>query len=405
MPMQARQNVNKQLDALLRVHHVIISQPHAQMLRLDNVPVGADFRQPMTNVLLRHIASGDNWQVFVDEDLQYVGTDPHRKRIFDGSRHRGWMRLSASLSAGGDVNDTIVWTLNQLESGIRSVAPQELKKRFESFDRASIENPRGQKPSDPLACLDSRVARLVEPAELEGLSIEPTSHQSDALILAAESVHRPVAPNCPLFMGPSGVGKTAVARLAARELSRRGLVSRVVEIRGAAVCAGPIFVPERDERLRGILEGLAQIGDVLVILEQFDLVLAKSSVAASLLSDCLDRGMRVIGVARAEFPPARMKRFAQLRRRIEPYVLQPPDSGDVAEILRHRWASHSLSEAIELSPNVLPLVNKYSADRLGANPASAIGLFEAVLNRAAFSGHRSVSPDDVFHLLRHADNS
>jgi hypothetical protein len=375
------------------------------MLQLDDVPVGADFRQPMTNVLLRHNASADNWQVFVDEDLQYVGVDPRRKRVFDGSRYRGWLRLSSNLAAGRDVNDTIMWTLNQLESGIRSVAPQELKKRFESADCAAFENPQGQQPTDSLACLDSRVARLVEPAELEGLSIEPTSEQSDALILVAESVHRPVAPNCPLLMGPSGVGKTTVARLAGRELSRRGLVTRVVELRGAAVCAGPIFVPERDERLRSILEVLAQIGDVLVILEQFDLVLAKSSVAASLLSDCLDHGTRVIGVARAEFLPDRLKRFAQLRRRIEPCVLQPPDYSDVAEILRQRWASHSLSEAIELSPNVLPLVNKYSAGRLGANPASAIGLFEAVLNRAAFSGHRCVGPDDVFHLLRRANNS
>jgi hypothetical protein len=113
----------------------------------------------------------------------------------------------------------------------------------------------------------------------------------------------------------------------------------------------------------------------------------------------------VIGVARAEFSPDRLKRCSQLRRRIEPCVLLPPDHADVAEILRRRWAGHSLADQIELSQNVLPLVNKYSSGRLGVNPGSAIGLFEAVLNRADFSGQRCVGPDDVFHLVRHTDHS
>ena len=193
--------------------------------------------------------------------------------------------------------------------------------------------------------------------------------------------------------------------VAAREMSRRGLVSQVLEISGAAVCAGPIFLPERDERLRGTLESLSQLGDSLAILEQFDLVLMRSAPAASILADCLDKGARIIGIARAEFSPDRLKRCTQLRRRIEPCVLLPPDYSAVAEILRRRWAEHSLAEELELAPSVLPLVNKFSAGRLGVNPASAIGLLEAVLNRAAFSGQRCVGPDDVFHLVRHADHS
>jgi hypothetical protein len=405
MSKQAQVSLSKPIDDLLRSHDVRISQPREQMLQLNDVPVGPAFSQPMTNVLLRFDASAVCWQVFVDENLRYLGSVASRKQVFCGSRRRGWLRLASNLDAVGDVNDTIVWVLNQLESDLRSVAPQALKRRLESADRAAVENRPGQQPDHPLPGLDSRVARLVEPCELESLCMEPTSAQADAIMLAAESVLRPVAPNLPLLMGRSGVGKTMVAQHAAGELSRRGLVSQVVEISGAAVCAGPIFLPERDERLRETLDSLAQIGGALVILEQFDLVLSRSVVAASILSGFVDSGIRVIGVARAEFSPNRLKRCSQLRRRIEPCVLLPADHADVAEILRRRWAGHSLADQIELSQNVLPLVNKYSSGRLGVNPGSAIGLFEAVLNRADFSGQRCVGPDDVFHLVRHTDHS
>ncbi len=185
-----------------------------------------------------------------------------------------------------------MWTLNQLESNLRSAAPRKLKRRFESADQTSFQ---GDPPVeslerldrhdslDPLAQLDSRIARPVDPSELETLKMEPTSTQADTIILAAESVLRPLAPNCPLLMGSAGVGKTMVARFAARELSRRGLVRQVVEVSGAAICAGPIFLAERDERLRGTLDSLLQIEGALVILEQFDLILSRSSVAASIL--------------------------------------------------------------------------------------------------------------------------
>lgn len=412
MQSQTKKRLCKPLDSLLRVHQVTISKPRDQMLQLDTVPVGAEFSKPMTNVLLRYDTSVDRWQVFVDEDLMYVGSDLTRRHLFEGPRYRGWLQLASGLPAGGDVNDAVVWVLNQLESQLRSAAPRKLKRRFESAAHTSLEEdpsagdstdqcepPDAEEKLDPLAQLDGRIARLVDPRELDALKMEPTSTQSDAIMLTAESVLRPLAPNCPLLMGPAGVGKTMVARLAARELSRRGLIRHVVEVSGAAMCAGPIFLAERDERLRSTLDSLLQIDEALVILEQFDLILSRSSAAASILSDCLDQGARIIAVARAEFSPG-AKRSPQLQRRVEPCVLLPPDHRDLADILRRQWSEHPLQNQLELSPHVLPLVNEHSRQRVGANPAAAIGLLEAVLHRAAFAGRRCVGGDDVFHLVR-----
>lgn len=418
MQSQTKKRLSKPLDTFLRAHHVHISKPRDQMLQLDQVPVGASFSKPMTNVLLRYETAEDLWQVFVDEDLRYQGSDLDRRRLFEGPRHRGWLQLLSGLPPGGDVNDAVVWILTQLESQLRAAAPRKLKRRFESAETTSAADesaPCESQPAceasdvsarlDPLAQLDGRVARQIDLGELEAVKLQPTAAQADAMILAAETVLRPVAPNCPLLMGPAGVGKTMVARRAAVELLRRGLVRHVIEVSGAALCAGPIFLGERDERLRSTLGSLLEIEQALVILEQFDLVLSRSVVAASLLSDCLDRGAKIIGVARAEFSSVSAKRASQLQRRIEPCLLTTPDRHDVAEILRRQWAEHPLHDQLELSPHVLSLVSEHSQHRVGANPAAAIGLLEAVINRAAFSGRRCVGGDDVFHLVGPAAKS
>jgi len=395
--------LNSQLGDLLRLHHVTVSQPHERILQLDDVPVGDSFNQPVTNLLVRQDSRRDRWQVFVDETLKYLGTDLARQQLFQGSQHRGWLLLSQRFAAG-DVNDAIVWALNMLDSGLRSVAPEELRDRFESTDQEGEGLSDASASSDLLDGLDQRVAKLLKPAALELSPVIPTSSQADAIALTAETVMRSVAPNMPLLMGRSGVGKTTVARFAANELIQRGLVSKVVEVSAGAICAGQIFVPERDERLRATIDAVASVTGVVCIVEQIDLILARSSAAASIIADALDIGARFIGVARPEFNPSRLRRSSQLLRRIQPCVLQEPDFAETAEILRRRCANHDLSGDTELAPSVLPMVNRYSTQRPGSNPAAAIGLLEAVLNRAAFSGQRCVGPDDILHLMHQSEN-
>ncbi len=95
MQSQTKKRLCKPLDNLLRVHQVTISKPRDQMLQLDEVPVGADFSKPMTNVLFRYDTSADLWQVFVDEDLRYLGSDLPRQRLFEGPQYRGWLQLAS----------------------------------------------------------------------------------------------------------------------------------------------------------------------------------------------------------------------------------------------------------------------------------------------------------------------
>jgi len=392
--------LDKRIDRLLKLHHVAVSQPREQMLQLDEVPLGHDFSNPSTNVLFKQTPSNSIWQVFVDEDLVYTGEDARRQNLFQGQRRRGWMQLNTKTKVKGSLNEAIVWFLNSAESELNHTG-NEANQALATTDDDDL--PLANE--DRLSSLDGRIARVLDPSELKLQSVQPTSSQTDAITLIAETVLRTMAPSSPLVMGPSGVGKSTVTRLAAHELFRRRLVQKVVELRGSAICAGSIFWPERDERLRATLELLCADRDTLVIFEQFDLALMRSDAAASIICDGLDLGIKLICVARADCKTRTFRGSSDLCRRLEPRLLLPPDEGDLIDILKHRMEQNPHADAVEVSPNVLPLIVEMSHRRLGVNPGAALGLLEAVVSRALFSGHDIVGPDDVYHLAARTVNS
>ncbi len=383
--------LNGQLGRLLKVNSVTCSQPKERMLQLDEVPVGAAFNHGSTNVLLCEDAKSGRWDVYVDEDLVYTGDNPKRQKVFQGIRSRGWRLLFVDTKLPPDINVVIVWVLQQLESKLRRLAPEALSCSFEALA--------GQFDDGLGAALDKRTCRLLHPHELVPSGLEPTLSQVDLNERAAETVLRGVAPNGPLLMGPAGVGKTTGARLAASELCRREIVQTVIEVRGSAICAGAVSQPERDERLRTILETYVDEPTTLLIVEQLDLALMRSAVAASLVAERLDQGLKMIAVASPQYNPRALRLGGQLQRRVEPCHLAPPDHGELTDILRQWMRRNRLAADLEMSVDVLPLVARLSSRRAGANPAAAVGLLAAVMNRAVFSGGRCVGPDDVFHLV------
>lgn len=396
---QLTQELQGELCRLLAAHQVTMRQPRQQMLQLDAVPVGSGFSAARTNVLLRQCPSTDAWQVFVDEGLAYQGDDPGRRAVFQGAARRGWQPMALQRPLVGDINHAVVLTLDWLDSDIRRQVrglPNEQQETTavgsDAFGARSWSTTGDEPP------IDERIGRQLDLAELDGIESEPTSAQLDGIANAAATVCRNLPPNCPLISGPAGSGKTTIARLAARELLRRDVVDRVVELRGSAVCSGAVFMADRDERLRHALDALVEAPKTLVILEQFDLAIAKSPAANSLLADGLDRGMKLIAVTRAEFQPKRLRTGAALERRLEPLFVRPMELEETARAVQQRLKAHDLSRSIEVSPEIVPLIVEFSDGRPGANPGAALGLLEAVVSRAAFTGQQFVGPDDVFHL-------
>jgi hypothetical protein len=383
--MTLREQINEKLTKVLDAHKIQVVEPQAQMIQLNGVLAGPNFTKARTNMLLCDRGRGV-WEVFVDDDFYYVGPDADRRRLFCGVRQARWQSVVTDEPVTGSLDRAVLCGLEFIDSPLQGVwrkygdlgeqqlaTPKVTTRRLETFGRV----------------LD--LERLRTP------HIRPTPAQEDRVACVVETVCRNRSPCCALVMGSPGSGKSTIAKLAAAQLLELGIERRVLLVHGAAVCAGMIFPPQRDERLGKALEAALHAGDVLVVVEQFDLALGQSRVAASLVADALDAGLKMIAIADEAGWQEGGAQCDELRRRVQ---VIPPASlpmEEIGMILQGRLEEHPLSEQIEAAPELLATVIKQSHWMPGDNPGAALGLLEAVLTRASLEHRDLIGPDDVYH--------
>jgi ATP-dependent Clp protease ATP-binding subunit ClpA len=287
----------------------------------------------------------------------------------------------------GDVNQVLLRALEWLDSPWRNQISASLP---DAVTRSAVE------PLDPQL---ARVGRILTHRDLQRLSVEPTAAQAEAIRRIAEIVTRCIAPACAVVCGPSGCGKTASVATAALRLLARPAVREVLHLAGAAIASGAIFPPQRDERLRQVLELAHARPRTLVVLEQFDLVVRHSDTAACLIAEYIDRGLKLVAVARSEFTPKDLEYCDVLARRAEPVLLGAPEPEEQRQIVLRRLQSHPLAKRLEVAPEVVPTVLLLARLRYGANPGAALSLLDAGLTRAAWSGTPLLCPDDFYGLV------
>jgi ATPase family protein associated with various cellular activities (AAA) len=380
------------LSQVLSDNQVQVVQPRSHLVQLAAVPVGLDFNKTCSNVLFRRRTEQNTWDAFVDEDLAYTGRDATKAKLFSGVGQRRWLALTAPAPLPDDINEAIVRVLAWLDSPMCN--------QLSLVRKAPVLS----RPGELEPALDRHV-RFLSEEELGEPFLEPLTSQAEAVLRTAEIVTRTLTPVSPLLWGPSGCGKTRVARWAAARLVRKGLVSAVLEVRAASLCAGAMIWPERDERLRQILDLLLTRKKTLVLLEQADLALMRSEIAHALFADGLDRGLRIIGIARPEFTPEWLAAGCSLERRVELVAVRQPEIAELRRLLEQHLQEHPLVKNRELADAVIPAVLTLAKRRPGANPAAALGLLDAVLNHAEWCERQCIGPDDVFHLIDNDDDN
>src|SRR5437588_11030968 len=97
--------LDPQLIEVLSLHQVQVMHPRRRMVQVSAVPAGPGFNKSLTNVLLRRRSEGGNWEVFVDEDLAYVGANTDRGQLFSGARQKRWLEVIPPAPLHGDLND------------------------------------------------------------------------------------------------------------------------------------------------------------------------------------------------------------------------------------------------------------------------------------------------------------
>ncbi len=385
--------VDDRWTGVMATREVRMSAPGADMLRLDAVEIGPGYNKPRTNLLLRCRHAGWGWEFFVDDDLQYLGGDEARRRMFAGPRLQHWQALVAPQPVQGDVHAAILGVLEWLDSPLRTSLPaalrrEEARARPAAFDMA-LEG----------------VATLCGPDELLSAGFEPTLAQAEAIAATAAAVTQQVAPCCPLVCGPSGSGKHAIARAAAGQLLAQGLFRQVLQVSGAAIAAGMIFRPQKEERLGHVLDAARSMEHALVLLDHFDTAIEQSAVACALVAQHLNRGLKLIAVTHGGFSLEPADAVLPLVRRIRVVRAPELDWQETAGVLRRRLACHPLAAKVELAAGLLASIVRAADRRPGASPGAAIGLLDALLAKAAWSGAAVIGPDDVLHLAPISDDS
>lgn len=385
--MALREKINEKLVQVLQAHQVQVVEPQAQTLQLNGVLAGAHFSKPRTNMLWRQ-RGHDTWQVYVDEDFYYLGPDADRRRLFCGAKQARWLALTLEEPILGNLDRAILSGLECIDSPLQTAwrkygdlredaaPPRAVVKRLEAF------------------------GLVLSAEQLRTPAVRPTPTQADRVACVVATVYRNRSPTCPLILGGAGSGKSTLARLAAARLLEIGVAGRALWVHSASLCAGMIFPPQCDERLGKTLDAALHAEHVLLVLEQFDLLLGHSRVAAALVADALDAGLKMIAVA--DEVPWRdgAAPWPELRHRVQIVPPVPLSQEEVGMILKARLDEFTQTEPLEAAPELLTVVLKQAAWMPGQNPGAALGLLEAVLAHAALEGRVLIGPDDVYHAIQ-----
>lgn len=184
--------------------------------------------------------------------------------------------------------------------------------------------------------------------------------------------------NNPVLLGEPGVGKTAIVeglaqRIAQEDVPEHLLDRRVIMLDLAGMIAGTKYRGEFEERLKKIMDELANDKNAIVFIDEIHLLVGAGAAegaidAANMLKPALARGkMHLIGATTLDEYRKHIEKDAALERRLQTVVVPEPSVKDTVAILRglkhHYEQHHGVEIADELLNDMAYLAKRYVNDR------------------------------------------
>lgn len=216
--------------------------------------------------------------------------------------------------------------------------------------------------------------------------------------------------NNPVLIGPSGVGKTAIAEgLAIRIIEGRVpehlLHCRVVTLDIGLLTVGTRFRGDFEERLKQIMQEILKAKELIVVIDELHALVgsgvAEGSIdAANLFKPMLARGeFRCIGATTLDDYRKTIEADAALERRFQPVMVNettPEETLEVLRGLRDRYGDfHQVAISDDALIAAVQMSSRYVQGRY--QPDKAIDLIDEAAARICV--HRSGMSDEV-HQLR-----
>jgi ATP-dependent Clp protease ATP-binding subunit ClpC len=247
------------------------------------------------------------------------------------------------------------------------------------------------------------------------LTLEALNNQLDPLIgREAELEHTMQilsrrAKNNPVLIGPSGVGKTAIAEgfascVIQRKVPESLLHCRVVALDLGLLTLGTKFRGDFEERLKTILHEIALASNIILVIEELHALLQTGATegsldAANVFKPLLSRGtLRCIGTATLDEYRKIIEEDAALERRFQPVLVHETSAQETLCILyglRSRYEEfHQVTIKDEALHAAVRLSSRYIQDR--HQPDNALDLIDEAASRICV--RRSVAPENVRRL-------
>jgi len=351
------------------------------------IPVSSQFNKAKTNILLSTNASSKAMacQMFVDDDLKYLGRDAERIKAFTGICSKNWRRLSVE-PIFGNINECLCKALEIVDSPITHKA----------YEIVTSINEQNQKSTDDLSdSLLTNLGEIINP-EIAVKTYKKVINKGIAEEIAIIVTNTECPNNVLLWGDHSGVGKDLLMLAAVHLLFKRNHIDYVVKISAWKIGIGSIFPAEQDSFLNLLLtEAINQ--RCLLLIQDIDVCLTGSEISKSSLCSAIDSGLRFIASVRTPAAAARLAQDMSIVRRLVAIKIEEPSTEEMFEVLQ-QIAKES---PVKVQPSAIHAILRLSQKDLnnGSEPASSIGLLTSAIHQAEWK-KTQVDPDLVYSLFR-----
>jgi ATP-dependent Clp protease ATP-binding subunit ClpC len=220
--------------------------------------------------------------------------------------------------------------------------------------------------------------------------IDPIIGRDDEVERVAQVLSRRKKNN-PILIGEPGVGKTAIVeglalKIVQKKCPRILFNTRVVSLDMALLVAGTKYRGQFEERLKGIMQELEKVDDVILFIDEIHTMVGAGNASGSLdasniLKPALARGeIQCIGATTLDEFRENFEKDGALTRRFQTVMVEPPSSAETLIILKNikdKYEDHHkvryTDEAIEAC---VKLADRYISDR--EQPDKAIDIMDEV---------------------------
>lgn len=301
-----------------------------------------------------------SWDIAQEFNQDYCGTEHILMGILSQKNARATVLLR-------DMSIDVETLVTELE--------QYLNRQQYEYDSANGENVRtARKPkrNTALGYFGTDLTEKARAGELDPVVGRETQIKRMVTILGRRTKNNPV------LLGEPGVGKTAIVeglaqRIATEDVPEHLLDKKVIMLDLAGMIAGTKYRGEFEERLKKIMDELANDSSAIVFIDEIHLLVGAGAAegaidAANMLKPALARGkMRLIGATTLDEYRKHIEKDSALERRFQTIMVPEPSEKEAVAILKglkhHYEEHHGVEIADELLEDIAYLAKRYVNDR------------------------------------------